>query len=98
MNAMDFSKELRRAVETGKVEFGVRSSQKNIFQEKTKLVVFSSNITKQSKEKIILYCGRAKIKTKEFEGNSLDLGKVCGKPFSVSCLSVTDEGKSKILE
>jgi large subunit ribosomal protein L30e len=34
----------------------------------------------------------------QFEGNSMELGSVCGKPFPVSVLSVFEEGSSNILE
>jgi large subunit ribosomal protein L30e len=32
-----------------------------------------------------------------FEGNNMELGALCGKPFSVSALAVIDKGTSNIL-
>ena len=98
MNAVDLSKELRRAVETGKVNFGFESTQKNLLQGKAKAIIFAKNIPLQKKEKIIIYCKKAEIKQIEFAGNSVELGKVCGKQFNISCLSILEQGNSKILE
>jgi large subunit ribosomal protein L30e len=33
----------------------------------------------------------------KFEGSSIELGAVCGKPFSVNSLAVIEAGESKIL-
>ena len=38
------------------------------------------------------------IKVVEFDGDSMQLGAVCGKPFSVSALSIIEQGNSSILD
>lgn len=94
---IDLSKEIRRAVETGKVVFGSRKVQKLLLKEKPELVIVANNCPKALKERTKEYCLIAGIPLQNFEGNGLQLGAVCGKPFNVSMLAVQKSGKSNIL-
>ena len=38
-----------------------------------------------------------KVKVHVYGGNNMELGALCGKPFSVSALAVIDKGTSNIL-
>lgn len=86
---------IRLAVESGKVDFGSRSALKN--KAKVKLFVFALNTPAPLKKQITEYSKTKDVPTIEFEGNVLELGSVCGKPFSVSVLSVYDVGASTIM-
>lgn len=94
----DVSREIRRAVDTGKVAFGFKQSEKALLSGKPSLIVFSSNIQKPVKERLQEYATIAGVQCFVFEGNGLELGAVCGKPFVVSVLSVLDEGKSNVMK
>jgi len=94
---MDLGIEIRRAVDTGKVLFGFKSSEKSLLLGKAQAVVLSNNATKQVKEKVKAFSEMAKTPLIEFKGTGLDLGKTCGKPFNVSILTVIDAGNSKLL-
>ena len=96
--ALSASKEIRRAVDTGKVVFGVRRVEKNLLTVKGEIVILSSNIPVITKERLVQQASLAKIPVYEYEGNALDLGAICGKPFVVSAMFVSDAGKSKIKE
>jgi large subunit ribosomal protein L30e len=37
------------------------------------------------------------VKTHRYEGTNMELGALCGKPFSVSALAVIEKGSSNIL-
>ena len=37
------------------------------------------------------------VKVHVYEGNNMELGAMCGKPFSVSALVIIDKGSSNIL-
>ena len=37
------------------------------------------------------------VKVHVYEGNNMELGALCGKPFSVSALVIIDKGSSNIL-
>ncbi len=93
----DLSKEIRRSVDTGKVLFGTRSVEKILLKDSAKLVIFSSNIPSFEKERLMHFSNVSGTPFLDFEGNALELGRVCGKPFVVSTMIVTDVGKSKIL-
>ena len=81
---------IRLTVESGKVGFGSRKA----VADDVKLLIIAKNAPESIKESI----SKSKIPTLEFEGSTMELGAVCGKPFPVSVLSVLDEGNSNILE
>lgn len=85
---------LRLAVESGKVEFGARTATGS----KARLFVLAANTPQAVREKVSSYAKASEIPIIEFEGTSIELGSVCGKPFPVSVLSVHEEGSSNILE
>lgn len=96
--AVDISKEIRRTVDTGKVEFGSKSTLKNALNGKCKLIIVSENTEKESADEIKRVAKLSEIPTYDYKGSSLDLGSICGKPFPVSMISIMDAGKSKLLE
>ena len=96
--AVDASKELRRAVDTGKVIFGFKQAKKNVLRDQCQLVIASSNAERYAKEKVQQLCKSAEIPFYEFKATSLQLGGICGKPFVVSFACVQKPGKSKIMD
>lgn len=94
---IDVAKEIRRAVDSGIVSFGEREAEKIILKDKVQLVIISANASKQSRERIEQYCKISETPVFGFKGNGLELGTICGKPFTVSMLAVKNAGKSKIL-
>ena len=95
---MDVNKEIRRVVETGKTTFGFKSTEKNVLTGQAKAIVMSGNLPKSDKEKLNHYAKIAKIPIIAFNGTSLELGNVCGKPFTISTLTILDAGNSNLLE
>ncbi|VVB66185.1 50S ribosomal protein L30e [Candidatus Gugararchaeum adminiculabundum] len=92
-------REIRRAVDTGKVVFGSRQGIDFAEKEgKAKLLVVSSNCPKDLKETVENNCKKSQTAFFEFTGTSVELGSLCGKPFLVAVLSVLDEGNSDILK
>ncbi|MFH0737856.1 MAG: 50S ribosomal protein L30e [Candidatus Micrarchaeota archaeon] len=89
---------VRLAVESGKVEFGARTGIAASILGKAKLFVVANNTPQDTKTKIEGYAKTSKVPVIEFEGNTMELGSVCGKPFPVSVLSVYEEGSSSIME
>lgn len=85
------SKDLLRAVTTGKVIFGYKMVAKKTGEAKAYII---SNDCPSKKDVFVI----AKDKpVYVFEGNNVELGAVCGRPFGVSVLAIVDEGKSNIL-
>ncbi len=89
---------IRLAVESGKVEFGARTGLMAGIMGKAKLFVIASNTPDATRTKITGYAKSSDIPLVDFEGSTMDLGSVCGKPFPVSVLSVFDAGSSPIME
>ncbi|MBU0531894.1 50S ribosomal protein L30e [Candidatus Micrarchaeota archaeon] len=85
---------VRLTVESGKVEFGARTS----LLGKAKLFVVAGNTPELIKEKVQKHAESSKIPIIQFDGSSIELGSVCGKPFPVSVLSIYEEGSSNIMK
>ncbi|MFH1586897.1 MAG: 50S ribosomal protein L30e [Candidatus Diapherotrites archaeon] len=98
MAKIDVNKELRRAVDTGKVFFGQKQAEKSILKGKAQLIIISGNIPKLEKEKIVADAAVSQVPFIEFGGSGLEMGSVCGKPFVVSVMVVVEPGKSAILK
>ena len=91
---MDINKALKTAVTTGKVLFGYEQTMKAVSTKSAKLIIISQNcpnehLTQLEKQKDIPFY--------RFSGTNIELGSACGKPFSVSMLSVLSAGESEIL-
>jgi large subunit ribosomal protein L30e len=98
MATIETSKEIRRAVDTGKIQFGYNSTERNVLKGNGKLVILSANAPTKMSEKSRHIAKVSEIPVFDFNGTSKELGSVCGKPFVVSIMLVQDEGKSKVLD
>jgi len=87
---IDIGRALKSAISTGKVEFGVDQTEKAVKSGKAQIVILARNCPSE-------FLKDAKVKIHIFEGNNMELGALCGKPFSVSALAVIDKGSSNIL-
>ena len=88
---IDISRALKSAITTGKVEFGVDQTLKAVKNGNAQMVVLARNCP--CKE----LTGDIGVKVHVFDGNNMELGALCGQPFSVSALVVIDKGSSNIL-
>jgi len=95
--SVDLSKEIRRAVDTGKIVFGSKQSEKSLLIGKSKLLIVASNAPELVKEKAAHQAGISGIPYLSFDGTGLQLGSICGKPFNILLMSVEDAGKSTIV-
>jgi large subunit ribosomal protein L30e len=89
---------VRLAVESGKVQFGARTGIAASILGKAKLFVLANNTPIDTRQKLETYSKASNIPLIEFEGTTMELGSVCGRPFPVSVLSVFEEGTSSILD
>jgi large subunit ribosomal protein L30e len=85
-------------VKTGKVLFGAENSIKSAKRGKIKLIIVAANCPNNTREEIEYYSKLSNIPVIRYKGSNIDLGLVCGKPFSVSALSLRDPGDSEILK
>jgi large subunit ribosomal protein L30e len=89
---VDLGRALKAAVTTGMVVFGVQQTEKAVRGGEAKLVVLSQNCPSD-----FLMSTAHGVKTHRYEGTNMELGALCGKPFSVSALGVIEKGSSNIL-
>lgn len=88
---------IRLTLESGKVIMGYRQSLNGINSKKVKAVLVASTARKDVIDGIKNVSNATKTPVFEYKGTTLKLGTICGKPYSVSVLSITDEGTSDIL-
>lgn len=88
---MDLNRALRTAAKTGEVQFGIAQAKKAIETTQGKLIVIASNCPAPELK------DQTAIPVVEFPGNNRELGAACGKPFSVSVVTVITPGDSLIL-
>jgi large subunit ribosomal protein L30e len=88
---IDISRALKSAISTGQVEFGVGQTEKAVKNGKAQMIILARNCQSDFLK------GNNKVKVHVYEGNNMELGALCGKPFSVSALAVIDKGSSNIL-
>ena len=95
---MDVDRGIRVAVDTGDVTLGSEKSIQSLKLGKGQLVVVAQNSPNEILEDVEYYSKLLEIPVHTFEGTSVELGSVCGKPFTVATLVINDPGDSTILE
>ena len=88
---IDIGRALKSAISTGKVEFGVDQTTKAVKDGKAQMVILARNCPSAELK------GDIGVKVHVYDGNNMELGALCGKPFSVSALVIIDKGSSNIL-
>lgn len=95
---IDIDKAVLTAVKTGKVSLGSSSAVQNAQTGKAKLIILAANCPRETRDDIERYSKLSKLPVITYKGSSLDLAAACGKPFSVSALSIREPGDSEILK
>jgi large subunit ribosomal protein L30e len=95
---VDLARELKVAINTGKVVLGTRQTIKAILRGEAKLVVVAANAPPNIKSDVEYYAKLAQIPVIVYPGSSWELGAACGKPFKVASLAVIDPGESNLME
>ena len=88
---IDIGRALKSAISTGKVEFGGEQTTKAVKDGKAQMVILARNCPSAELK------GDIGVKVHVYDGNNMELGALCGKPFSVSALVIIDKGSSNIL-
>jgi large subunit ribosomal protein L30e len=94
----NISNDIRIAVDTGKVSLGYKEVVRAIENNTARLVIIAQKSDKERIADIQHLCKVSGIKVIPYEDNSVELGAVCGKPYSVISLAVIEQGNSKILD
>jgi large subunit ribosomal protein L30e len=89
---------IRQCVDSGKVEFGTNAGVKKALTGGAKLLVLASNCPHDVAQDVMRFSKLSGIPAIVFEGTSLELGTVAGRPHPITVLSVIDAGNSGIME
>ena len=92
---MDMNRALRQVVQTGEVHFGVRQAKRALKDRTAQLLIVPENIPPDTLTELR---DVSKVPMVRFSGTNFELGTVCGKPFSVSALTVIEAGDSDIMD
>lgn len=90
---INVDKSLIKAVKTGKVIIGANRTVDAAENGSAKMVVLASNCPADIKKKV----QETNVQVLEYEGTSVELGPVCGKPFTIAAMAILDAGESDIL-
>lgn len=92
----DIKASIRKVMKTGKVKIGSKSTIDTILSGDATLIVISENCQRDIKNKILYYSKLSAVPCKSLNVTTLELGSLCGKPYSVSSFAVIDAGDSNI--
>ena len=81
---------LRSAIEGGKVVVGAKEVVDSA--RSSRLVVFAANGPPKILERVQVACKSASVPTVAFEGSSLDLGRICRKPYRIVAVGIRSPG------
>ncbi|RLG86668.1 MAG: 50S ribosomal protein L30e [Thermoprotei archaeon] len=84
---------IKTVVRTGKVVIGSRRTLKLVKLGKVKAVIAASNLPRELREDLEYYAKLSEVPVIVFPGTNMELGVVCGKPFSVAMMGVVDPGQ-----
>jgi len=95
---MDLERSIRLAVDSGKVTLGSQRSLEHARRGDARLVIMAQNVPADVADDLKQFCSLSDLRLVQFNGTSMQLGTVCGKPFPVSALCVIEPGDSDILD
>jgi large subunit ribosomal protein L30e len=88
-------KEIRLLIDSGKIGFGTRKGISSVLLGKAKGIIYAANIPRETVENIKYYASLAKsLAQLPFAGTSIELGKLCGKPYPVSVIAIFEFGET----
>lgn len=79
---------IKKAVKKNAVFMGSKEAINAILRKEANKVVIAFNCPRKYREEAEHLAEIAEIEVKEFAGSGVELGAVCGKPFSVAMLAM----------
>ena len=85
---MTLVQDIQAALKAEKIVLGYKKSLEYLKSDTPKTVVIASNIQEDKRAEIGHNAKLSGVNVEVFEGNSKELGVICGKPFPVSALII----------
>ena len=82
----NLEKIIKEAISSNKCKIGTRQVMRSI--RGSKLIVLSNSLMSGNKSKILEEAKSAKVPMLNYDGNSVQLGRLCNKTFRISALSL----------
>ncbi len=89
---------MKIATSSGKVIFGSKRAIKAVKKGTAALVILANNCPDEIKKDILYYSAISNINLVILDVNSIDMGRILGKPFFVASMTIQDPGDSEILK
>ncbi len=80
---MPIEKDLKEAIKVKKAVMGSNSVIRSLKSGVLKSIVYASNAPENSIKNLQYYSQLGNTTLEKFEGNSKQLGEICGKPFNI---------------
>jgi large subunit ribosomal protein L30e len=87
---------LRLIIKSGKLTIGFKTTIRALKEGKCRLIVVANNCPPTKRLEIEYYAMLFKSSVHRFYGSNSELGIVCGKIFTCSCLGIIDSGDADI--
>lgn len=92
---MDLSRQLKNAIATGNLLFGQRQAKDACEEGEAKMIIVAANCPEDYLD--ALRAAHPEVTMHRARMVNRELGIACGKPFSVSTITVLDAGDSDLL-
>lgn len=84
----NINQEIREAIKEKKILIGTRTVIKSVKSGAVTNVIYASNCPENTKKDLEYYSKNEFMSMRQFEGNSFQLGELCGKPFNVLLIGI----------
>jgi len=85
---MELEKLIKERLKENKIIIGFNIVIKSLKSSHPDLIVYANNIPEDKKKTIEHNAQISKVEIKEYPGDGVNLGLLCGKPFPVSVLAI----------
>ncbi|MFN2434457.1 MAG: ribosomal L7Ae/L30e/S12e/Gadd45 family protein [Nitrososphaeraceae archaeon] len=82
----NLEKTIKEAISSNKCKIGTREVMGSI--KGSKLIVLSDSLVEMDRSKILEEAKAAQVPTLRYDGNSVQLGRLCNKAFRISAISL----------
>ena len=83
------NQEIKEAIKEKKIVIGSRTVMKGVKRGIISNIIYASNCPDGTKKDLEHYSNAEFVAIRKFDGNSMQLGEICGKPFNVLLVGIT---------
>lgn len=82
------AKDIRDAIKEKRLLIGSREVLRSLRKGRIESVFFATNCPEQSRNQLMHYSGISGVRMEKFEGNSRQLGEICGRPYKTTMVGI----------